>query len=66
MIADTDTRLARLSVLIDRAELECSIKHLEHAAKFVSKAKQVRDAIELGWMNQHGGEELKTTVRPPA
>ncbi len=57
--AAENKRLSRLSDLIDRAELECSLRHLDHAVKFVSKARQVRDAIVHSWANQYAGEELR-------
>jgi hypothetical protein len=37
---------ARFEQLVDRAELECSLRHLGHARKFIAVAWLVHDALE--------------------
>lgn len=44
-----DRQLARLTKLLERVELECSLRHPDHAQGVISRARLVYKSVDLYW-----------------
>jgi len=56
LLLPPERQIARLRELLDRAELECSLRHQDHARNFVERAGLICKSLDAYCATQHDDE----------
>jgi hypothetical protein len=58
LLLPPERQIARLRELLDRAELECSLQHRDHARKFIEKAELICKSLDA-YCETHRDDETR-------